>query len=389
MLKNKMYVWLIFGLMFGLVLGIPLQGTSDVVVGINHWSRDAAGGFLFPSDGDDDVNLSGNELLDANLSRYAGDDVSWDSVDLEFDVTGGGSSKWNRAGTTLFTKVNGDSVQLNGSLDMNSNDIDNAFDVDVENQLTVANDIKLGDKLEYDGGGGTHLDFNPNQIIFAAGGSNVMTLVSSLLTLHTNVTVDENLTVDNDVQVDGTTSLNDAVQVDANLTIGTWKPAKAGRICFLTSDTYIGLSNVFPPQWVFNTELDVLWYLGDLAFDGGDLVFEGNYTQFLTKNNENMQFEAIGGDMRFHAGDYTFNAQTGGGECGTGNVSFYNGVDGGNLMMYIPGSSDYINMSTNVSILENLTVSENVTAAQFNVVNAPYTWNIYVDVNGTLVWEME
>lgn len=107
MLKNKVYVWLLFGLMFGLVLGMPLKGAGDVVVGLNHWTHDRVNNVLEPTNG----------TVDLNLSCVAGDNITWDAVDMEFDVSADGTSKWNDNGVdTLFTKTNGRDVQLNSSL---------------------------------------------------------------------------------------------------------------------------------------------------------------------------------------------------------------------------------------------------------------------------------
>ena len=71
MLKNKVYVWLIVGLMFGLVLGMPLQGAGDVIVGMNHLTEDVDGDFLYPTDSNNDVSLNNKSLLWADLSDYA------------------------------------------------------------------------------------------------------------------------------------------------------------------------------------------------------------------------------------------------------------------------------------------------------------------------------
>ena len=285
MLKGRMYVWLIVGLMFGMVLAMPLKGANDVIVGMNHWSRNTSSGFLYPSNTSDDVNLSGNELLDANLSRYAGDYVSWDSVDLEFDVTGGGSSKWNRAGTTLFTKVNGDSVQFNSSV-----------------------------------------LFDDGDVSFYANNDNNMRL---------------RLSAANRTDVDFSEVLN---------------VAALSPVPYLRGYAKVGINQL-------ETGLGVA-------------------AGFFVLCNE-----GIDGGFSFY--NYSGNIKTGGKSEVAGVTLLNSAVLGERDMNWWNNYGDINFTVGDVCIVENLTVSENITAAQFNVVNAPYTWNMYVDVNGTLVWEME
>ena len=117
MLGNRVIIWMLFGVMFGMVLGAPLGSGSNYVVGMNYWTRETGDGFLYPTNSSDDVSLNNNSLLWADLSSFAGDNVTWDAVDMEFDVSADGTSKWNDDDTALFPKTNGRDVQVNGSID--------------------------------------------------------------------------------------------------------------------------------------------------------------------------------------------------------------------------------------------------------------------------------
>jgi len=79
--------------------------------------------------------------LYANLSGFAGDNVSWDAVDMEFDVSADGTSKWNDVGGTLFPKTNGRDVQVNGTITVEDILIDNDGTIrTTDGNLTVYGD---------------------------------------------------------------------------------------------------------------------------------------------------------------------------------------------------------------------------------------------------------
>jgi len=113
--RKNMSMLVVF-LLFGLVLGTSLaQGDVQNVL-LGHWSHDKVNDWLIPRNTSLDVNLDNNSLLWANLSGYAGDNITWDAVDNHFDVSADGTSKWNDVGgTVLCPKTNGIDVQVNGS----------------------------------------------------------------------------------------------------------------------------------------------------------------------------------------------------------------------------------------------------------------------------------
>lgn len=158
----------------------------------------------------DDTNFSSDAIPTANNTYDLGSNaLRWNNIyGTYFFGDGSGLtglpsgftySDWFDQDLNTTNSTTFDGLTLDGNLDMNSNDINNANDIEVENQLTVLNDIKLHDKLEYDGGGGTHLDFNPNQIIIAAGGINILNMQTALATFGVNVTMNENLTISGDI----------------------------------------------------------------------------------------------------------------------------------------------------------------------------------------------
>ena len=111
-------MYAIIGLIFGVLLSGSFIASSDIV-GISHWQQKDS--VLMPVNESLDVGLNNNSLIWADLSSFAGDNVSWDSVDMAFDVTGAGFGAWNQVGNILYTKVDGADVQLNGSLTMKDN----------------------------------------------------------------------------------------------------------------------------------------------------------------------------------------------------------------------------------------------------------------------------
>jgi len=61
--------------------------------------------------------------------------------------------------------------------------------------------------------------------------------------------------------------------------------------------------------------------------------------------------------------------------------------DGGNLTGIKSFTySEWFNQNLNTT---NDVQFENITATEIHMTNLTYTWNMYIDTNGTLVWEME
>ena len=125
--------------------------------------------------------------------------------DLVDNISDGGFTYSNWFNQTLNTSDNPTfaGLTLDGNVDMNHNDINNVFEIECENDISVGNDIQLNDKLEHKDDTDTYLDFNINQITLVAGGVNVLDMLSTLATFGVNVTMNENLTVDNNITSSG------------------------------------------------------------------------------------------------------------------------------------------------------------------------------------------
>ena len=90
------------------------------------------------------------------------------------------------------------------NVDFNSQDIDNAFDIEAENNLWVGNDITLVDMLEHEGDVDTYFHFaGDNWIEIVAGGVNYLNLFNNLLTIGVNTTINNDLTVTGTIYGDG------------------------------------------------------------------------------------------------------------------------------------------------------------------------------------------
>lgn len=173
-----------------------------------------------------------------------------------------------------------------------------------------------------------------------------------------NVSIGENETTNYKLFVNGTSCFNDSVKVDANITIGRWSHFNNGQL-FFNNKAYMGFTDLYPLTWKFYTTERVYIYAGYYSIHTGDLVFTCNETVFDINNNNDFNLDAEG-DIRIKGKNVFFNGLYGGGICGTGNVSFCNGVAGGNVLMYIPGDELYINISVDTDISKNLNVTENV-----------------------------
>jgi len=66
-----------------------------------------------------DMTINGI-LSGAILSSYAGNNITWDAINKEFDVSliNGNGGFWNRSDNTLYTAIDNDNVQINGSLNV-------------------------------------------------------------------------------------------------------------------------------------------------------------------------------------------------------------------------------------------------------------------------------
>jgi hypothetical protein len=189
MRERKIYVWLLIGLLFGMVIPMPFGSASNGGVYGVHWQRDTTEGFVSPRVGTDDVNLSGNELLDANLSVYAGTNLSWSAG--QFHSTGTGGGFWNRAGTTLYPFTNNDDVQVNGTITTDA--------------------IYLADDIFHAGDTNTYIGFQNDQIQWWAGGLGVVLFDNTQFLVNVN---GASLGRDVDFTVDGK-YVADLFRVDA------------------------------------------------------------------------------------------------------------------------------------------------------------------------------
>ena len=153
MLKNKLYMGILIGLLFGICITMPLKGAGNSIVGMNHWTHDMDNNFLVPTNTSVDVSLNNNSLVYADLSDFAGDNISWDAGDMEFDVAADGTSKWNLVGGVLYPKVSTNDIQVNGTLYTTDNiTMEGNRKINATINLTIGNpgDIILGDDVERD-----------------------------------------------------------------------------------------------------------------------------------------------------------------------------------------------------------------------------------------------
>lgn len=138
------------------------------------------------------IDLTGTQQGSGSSSfsgRYTDLDFSGTtglSDGVDNDSGGGGVAYDQDLNTTDSPTFDGET--LTGDLDMSTNDINNV------NNINVDNDIILNDRLEHTGDGDTYMDFNNNEILWYAGGTLLLTLQQSGLTINDNVTISENIT---------------------------------------------------------------------------------------------------------------------------------------------------------------------------------------------------
>lgn len=304
-----------------------------------------------------DINITGNIAPTVNISSNLGSNLlHWLHVYADtYYANGGDSSQWN---TAFGWGDHGIVGYLTSESDPVYSD-DPAFNITDANISNWDTAYGWGDHALAGYLTSTGNPFNQD-----------LNTTDNVTFTYLDVAYDANIS--GDLTVTGTSYFSNSVDIDANLTMGDWSLGKPAQIFFddrLSShrnNTYIGLSSAMPRVWTFNSDYDLRWNIKSLAFDGGDLVFVGNETTFTTKYNNKLQFDVEGGEIRLFGKEYIFNAIPGEELCGAGNVSFYNSVDGGKLLMYLPGAFSYINMSVNVSMFENLTVNNSVTASSFH-----------------------
>lgn len=103
-MENMKKSHVFFVICIGICIILSFRGSSTYVVDrCGYWSRNVTDGFIYPTNTSDNVNLSGNQLLNANLSIYAGDNIVWDSINMEFDGQAGGSGGGNPFNQDLNT----------------------------------------------------------------------------------------------------------------------------------------------------------------------------------------------------------------------------------------------------------------------------------------------
>ncbi len=222
MKRDKGILFLFVGLLIGILLAPFVSGTGNFMIP-GHWRHDVVNNFLVPVNDSVDVSFNNNSIVWLNGTNLAGDNISWDNEDQQFDVTGAGFGLWNYDGTTVFPKVDGSDAQINGSLalesflDMDFNDINNVNDLHVDNDADVGNDLHVADKIENLNDATTYFDFNAGQILFFAGGVQFLNMQNSLATVGVNVVMDENLTVANNTELGGTLDMTGNNITNANL----------------------------------------------------------------------------------------------------------------------------------------------------------------------------
>lgn len=91
-------------------------------------------------------------------------------------------------GDTLISGV----LTMDDNIDMDFNDIDNINDLDVDNDVDIGNDLHVADKIEHLGDSDTYFDFNANQILFFAGGVEILDMITTLAKFGVDVDLDDN-----------------------------------------------------------------------------------------------------------------------------------------------------------------------------------------------------
>ena len=134
MLKNKLYMGILVGLLFGICITMPLKGAGNIMV-LSAGDSIVEGTVWQVLDNDTvtlldeswNVSIGTNETTEYRLfvngsANVTGDILAGGYVNASYFVGDGsgifgvpGAGLWTRVGTTIFTNTSGDSVQVNGS----------------------------------------------------------------------------------------------------------------------------------------------------------------------------------------------------------------------------------------------------------------------------------
>ena len=296
-------MYAVVGLIFGILISGSLMGSSDLILGVNHWQQNDD--VLIPINSSVDVGLNNNSLLWANLSSYAGDNMSWDPLSQSFDVVGSGFGVWKQEDNVLYPKVNGVDLQLNTSAGSRSW----LFDVSINTLFFGVETSALYDApyLSYDSG-------VPMLTVFA-GNAEVSDVNGGKTLIQGGVGKDS----------------GDGGEVE--ITAGDGGSSGSGGDVCISSGS------------------------GSSGYSSGDVIIQT--PSFLPGVDSGSIW------IDSHAG-YTY-------MCGGGL----------NLTDVVSGCS------TNINANNSHIYADNMTASQVNVQGASYTWNIYVNSTGVLVWERE
>ena len=356
--RNKAFMGFVVVLLIGVCLGIPISGAPYGGVSINHWTHDTDNNFLVPTNTSVDVSLDNNSLLYANLSSFAGANISWSGN--QFHVSADGTSKWNRAGTTVYTKIDNDDVQVNGTI----NGTDGEFtDLDVVDRLDVGGDIVVVDDIWCDvaytrtvgvessvyhiGDPDTFWHFNTDELYFKIDNFLVLKLLNETSTFYNNVLMNRNLTVSDTVTASyfvgdgsGLTNVN-----ASNIT---------GTIIFEN----ISCNNISEYTEGYGIHL-----LNDTTVDGDLTVDDNFYVDGITV----MGADGFRVSPTDTGGSIRFNVTTGGDVSMAG--SFYN--DGNtnlaNILRVIASGTDRVNITGQLNVDGTLDMTgSNITNANLS-----------------------
>jgi len=93
--KRNWFIILMIGILLGFAISPLASGITQNTLVQQFWSRNSTDGYVYTTNSSDDVNLSENELLDANLSRYAGTNITWSGGQFHSAGVGGGGACCN------------------------------------------------------------------------------------------------------------------------------------------------------------------------------------------------------------------------------------------------------------------------------------------------------
>ena len=82
--KNRGILFLVVGLLIGIMV-TPFVNGSDLFVLPGYWSHDTDNNVIAPNNVSVNVSMNNNSLVWTNLSEYAGNNIEWNSVTMQFD----------------------------------------------------------------------------------------------------------------------------------------------------------------------------------------------------------------------------------------------------------------------------------------------------------------